>query len=202
MIFGMSTKKRDLVVARIIAAAVDLLRKEGMPALTQPRVAKAAGLRQSHITYYFPSRSDLVAAVAAAAAERLEAGFGMAAAATTPEALAGRLARIATPEQTRLLLALVLAADSEPPVRVLFRRLTKHVRAQVAAGFARQGFPANPAEVALFHALAVGLAVLDLARGQPAARREIAATTALALHRVSKQKGPQHKAPKQKGANG
>lgn len=31
-----------------------------MPALTQPKVARAAGVRQSHLTYYFPRRTDLL----------------------------------------------------------------------------------------------------------------------------------------------
>jgi AcrR family transcriptional regulator len=185
----MITKKRDLVIGKILAAALDLLRREGVLALTQPRVAKAAGLRQSHITYYFPTRSDLVAAVAASVAERLTQGFEGAIATAKPFALADRLARIGTPEQTRLLLALVMAADSEPSVRRLFRRLTKDVRTQIAAGFARHGIEAGPDAVALFHALGVGLAVLALARDEPASRGEAQRVTALALRQMTKRKG-------------
>ncbi|MGD9544192.1 MAG: TetR/AcrR family transcriptional regulator [Methylocystis sp.] len=47
---------------RILDAALKILRKEGVSALTQPRVAAAAGLRQSHLTYYFPRKTDLLAA--------------------------------------------------------------------------------------------------------------------------------------------
>jgi DNA-binding transcriptional regulator YbjK len=47
----MSTKKGDIVVGRILDTALGLLRREGVTALTQPRIAKASGLRQSHITY-------------------------------------------------------------------------------------------------------------------------------------------------------
>ncbi|HLI21864.1 MAG TPA: TetR family transcriptional regulator [Stellaceae bacterium] len=184
----MSTKKREVVTGRIVAAALDLLRREGIRALTQPRVAKAAGLRQSHITYYFPARSDLVAAVAAAVAERLLAGFAHALAPARAETLGRRLARVGTPEQTRLLLALVLAADGEKALRGLFRRLTKDVRKLLAGGLERQGIDAAADNVALVHALGVGLAVLDLARGEPAARREARATTALALRRLTKRK--------------
>lgn len=184
----MSTKKRDVVIARIMAAALDLLRCEGLPALTQPRVAKAAGLRQSHITYYFPTRRDLVAAVAACVAERLAQGFAKALAPGGSRDLAGRLGSIGTPEQTRLLLALVLAADSEKAVRSLFRRLTKDVRRQMGAGVARQGIAADADDIALIHALGVGLAVLDLARGEPASRRETRTTMARAVGRLAKDK--------------
>ncbi len=185
----MSTKKRDVVVGRIIAASLDLLRSEGMPALTQPRVAKASGLRQSHITYYFPRRSDLITAVAASVAERLKKGFATALAPDRPGDIADCFARVAMPEQTRLLLALVLAADQEKSIRALFRRLTMDIREEIAAGLVRQGIDAGPDAVALFHALGVGLAVLDLARAEPAARRETRTATAMALGLTPKQNG-------------
>jgi AcrR family transcriptional regulator len=47
---------------RILDAALKILTKEGVSALTQTRVAAAAGLRQSHLTYYFPRKTDLLAA--------------------------------------------------------------------------------------------------------------------------------------------
>ncbi len=47
---------------RILDAALKILKKEGVTALTQTRVAAAAGLRQSHLTYYFPRKTDLLAA--------------------------------------------------------------------------------------------------------------------------------------------
>jgi len=185
----MSTKKGDIVIGRILDTALDLLRREGVTALTQPRIAKTSGLRQSHITYYFPRRSDLIAAVAASVAERLKKGFETALAAERPGDIADCFARIAMPEQTRLLLALVLAADQEKPIRALFSRLTKDIREEIATGLARQGIEAGPDAVALFHALGVGLAVLDLARGEPAARRETRASTALALRSMTKPNG-------------
>ena len=47
---------------RILDAALKVLKTEGVLALTQTRVAAAAGLRQSHLTYYFPRKTDLLAA--------------------------------------------------------------------------------------------------------------------------------------------
>ena len=44
----------------ILDASVALLKDKGIAALTQPQVAKAAGIKQSHLTYYFPTREDLV----------------------------------------------------------------------------------------------------------------------------------------------
>ena len=45
---------------RIIAAAVQLLHEQGINALTQTKVSHLAGVRQSHLTYYFPTRTDLL----------------------------------------------------------------------------------------------------------------------------------------------
>ena len=49
---------------RILDAALELLAQGGAQELTQPRVARAAGVRQSHLTYYFPTRAHLFQAVA------------------------------------------------------------------------------------------------------------------------------------------
>ena len=42
---------------------MQLLRESGLKALTGVQVAKAAGVLQSHLTYYFPKRPDLLVAV-------------------------------------------------------------------------------------------------------------------------------------------
>ena len=41
------------------------MRAEGLKRLTQPKVAAAAGIRQSHLTYYFPKKVDLIVALLA-----------------------------------------------------------------------------------------------------------------------------------------
>ncbi len=48
----------------ILDAAVNLMAEHGLSRLTGPQVAKKAKVRQSHVTYYFPHRSDLLSAVA------------------------------------------------------------------------------------------------------------------------------------------
>lgn len=39
------------------------MRTDGLKRLTQPKVAAAAGIRQSHLTYYFPKKVDLIVAL-------------------------------------------------------------------------------------------------------------------------------------------
>lgn len=57
-----SASERSLRV-RILDAALEIMRTEGLKRLTQPRVAAAAGIRQSHLTYYFPKKADLIVAL-------------------------------------------------------------------------------------------------------------------------------------------
>ena len=59
--------RRDTAVdvrTSILEAALTLLADHGVSRLTQPGVARAAGIRQSHLTYYFPTRADLLKATA------------------------------------------------------------------------------------------------------------------------------------------
>ena len=46
---------------KILQAALEVLQEGGVKQLSQPKVAKAAGVRQSNLTYYFPKKNDLIA---------------------------------------------------------------------------------------------------------------------------------------------
>ena len=145
----------------IIESAIAILRELGYAGITQPRVAKALDMRQSHINYYFPTRLDLLKAVARAAIDRQLAGFDMQMSSAPRDQIGARIAAlISRKENTRVLLALVQGADQEPELRVLFREL--------AAGMIERGrvlFPEATDDTAAYflHALSVGLAIVDLA---------------------------------------
>jgi AcrR family transcriptional regulator len=49
---------------QIVSAALGILHERGVRALVQTRVARAAGVPQGHLTYYFPKKADLLVAVA------------------------------------------------------------------------------------------------------------------------------------------
>ncbi len=165
------------VRARILDAALALLARGGAAELTQPRVARAAGVRQSHLTYYFPTRSELLQAVAYRSIDAL-AGTLMRSARggrLNPDALPGALARaIADKGRTRTMLALVGAADRDPAVRKRLRRFIREARARIGGVLSAAGGPGSPDDVAFLHTLLVGCAVLHLARDDAAARREAA----------------------------
>ena len=56
-------KKEKSTREHILDTALTIASSRGLKELTQTNVAAAAGVRQSHLTYYFPLKSDLLAAV-------------------------------------------------------------------------------------------------------------------------------------------
>lgn len=56
-------KKEKSTREHILDTALTIASSRGLKELTQTNVATAAGVRQSHLTYYFPLKSDLLAAV-------------------------------------------------------------------------------------------------------------------------------------------
>jgi AcrR family transcriptional regulator len=157
------------VRTRILDAALRLLAGGGAHELTQPRVARAAGVRQSHLTYYFPTRVDLLQAVARHSIDRLAAQLAHA----RPGALAeGIAAGTADRRRARVMLGLVGAADRDPAIRRRMRAFVREIRGRLAHALEAAGLRADARSVAFFHAVVVGCAVLQLARGDAASRAE------------------------------
>jgi AcrR family transcriptional regulator len=163
---------------RILDAALALLARGGAAELTQPRIARAAGIRQSHLTYYFPTRDALLQAVADRSIDALAATLMRAArrgrlgSDTLPRALARA---ITDKGRTRTMLALVGTADRDPEVRKRLRRFIGEARARLSGVVRAAGGPGQPEDIAFLHTLLVGCAVLHLARDDAASRREATA---------------------------
>jgi AcrR family transcriptional regulator len=150
-----------------VAAALEVIGEAGLAGFTQARVAARAGMRQSHLTYYFPTRDDLLVAVADEAVRRRVAVLREAqAAAEGPREQVAALAGVLTsPEHTRVLLALTQAADRDEAVRASFGVLAAGVGPLGAALLRAAGIEGDPLDVALLQAVSTGVAVLSLARG-------------------------------------
>ena len=158
----------------LVDAALEVIGESGLGGFTQPRVAARAGMRQSHLTYYFPTRDDLLVAVAEEAVRRRVALLA--------ETLSGAderaeqvtaLARVfSSPEDTRVLLALTEAADQNEAVRAAFGALAAGVAPLGAEVLAAAGRDADPVSLALLQATSTGIAVLSLARGRDVAFAE------------------------------
>ena len=119
---------------RILDAALAVLRQDGIQRLTQVEVAKRAGVRQSHLTYYFPSRTDLLDAIAARFVDGLTAGIGHAGGqARDPGTALAHLAKaIADPGHMRMFIGIIVEADQDPATRDLLLRGTARMEAALA----------------------------------------------------------------------
>lgn len=159
------------VRSRILAAALELLAGRGAHELTQPKVARAAGVRQSHLTYYFPTRADLMQAVARHSIEALAAELSQAAHAPA-EVAQGIAQGAADKRRVRLMLGLVGAADRDPALKRRLRKFIPELRGLMAPMLAAGGLRTDAAGLAFFHAVTIGCAVLQLARDDDAAHAE------------------------------
>ena len=80
------TDRRD----ELIEAGLAILREEGLAGFSQARIAKRVGLRQGHLTYYFPTRTDLLTAVARKAVDNQLSGLARMAVSTGSKTAAAK----------------------------------------------------------------------------------------------------------------
>jgi AcrR family transcriptional regulator len=174
----------------ILEAGLAILRGQGLAGLTQPRIAAKTGLRQSHLTYYYPTRADLLAAVTRAAIEGQLAGArsltkGISSA---EQAVAKMATVVARHENTRVLAALNQAADQEPTVRALFNELHNGFITELGSLLEKLKLSPTEACIDLLHGLFVGLSMIDLATGRKNGRARAKATLNLAFDLLSGEK--------------
>jgi AcrR family transcriptional regulator len=164
----MMSSRETSVRERILDAAVALLRSHGVKALSQTRVAKEAGVQQGHLTYYFPRRGDLVAAIAERFVESmnsevqslLSSGAYFQGHSAMREGLHDVIAAIVRDhERTRMLMALMIEAERDPAIRPVMAQQAASMRALMAYWLNR---PASDPEVQLSLGLLWGLAVEQL----------------------------------------
>ncbi|MFC3227844.1 TetR/AcrR family transcriptional regulator [Marinibaculum pumilum] len=145
---------------RILDAALEILQDSGIKKLTQPKVAAAAGIRQSHLTYYFPKKIDLVTAL-------LQGHLDHAGAHGPAHDIMPALRMIATDRRRiRFFLGLVIEAEQQPALRPLVYRHMEQFDALVAAHFGR---PAGDPDVQAFLDALRGAGMKQLLRESPAA---------------------------------
>jgi AcrR family transcriptional regulator len=173
----------------ILEAGLALLREHGLAGLTQPRLAAKTGLRQSHLTYYFPTRTDLLAAVARVGMEaQLAAVRSLFNGVSSAEQGAERIAAvIVRHENTRVLAALNQAADQEPAVRIVFNELLTGFIAEFPPLFEKLKLTPGEAGVDLLHALFVGLSIIDLATARRNGKARAKAVLKLAFDLLAKE---------------
>lgn len=150
----------------ILLAGVELLNTQGITALSQPRVARAAGVKQSHLTYYFPKRTDLLLAIAEHSIDGILTGLAARLGSAPPAtAIADSIAAVArTGAPPRIMLGLIVAAENEPELRPALQKLVRHIRQRIQALLEQAGVANSTQAALLFHATLIGLAVMHEAQ--------------------------------------
>ncbi len=150
---------------RILFAAVEILNDDGFAALTQTRVAEHAGLRQSHVTYYFPTRNHLLRETAAfgcntwidVMAEAIDAGM------LTIETMREFIAPdIDDRRFARLMCALTVASDEDESIKPWLKTFEDANHARFLQSFQKLGLVIHESDLEVFHATLVGSLILDL----------------------------------------
>ena len=124
------------VRTRILDAGFAVLSERGIRHVTQTRVAERAGVRQSHLTYYFPTRDELLEAITMGFVDRLAAGVGRAVGGRPTSRpglpLARLLEAVADAGHMRALIGMIVEADGDPGVRSIVVRGTERMVASLA----------------------------------------------------------------------
>jgi DNA-binding transcriptional regulator YbjK len=181
---------------RILAAAVELVRTEGVRNLTQARIAALAGVRQSHLTYYFPARKDLIRA----AANAIHAGILEAMSTTvstevrrsTSRARAREFfaERISDPLFPRLSMALMVAAEEDKSLRRLLAEQDAALRDNLRETLARLDLTPSEDDLALLHAGFVGASILAAQAGTKTAAARAAHLARVGFDRLCNRAPP------------
>ena len=168
----MKDRRQDIINAGLI-----VLRESGFSGFTQPRVAAEAGLRQSHLTYYFPTRVDLLVGVGRVAIERQLGAVDAILGTSSPQTAAAVIAKVVVRrENTRVIMALAQAADQEPALRELFRELADGIAVRAGKLLERLNVAPTDEHCYLLHALSVGMAMIDLATAREGGEMRAART--------------------------
>ncbi len=150
---------------RILHAAMEILNDDGFGALTQTRVAERAGVRQSHITYYFPARNDLLCETAAYGCNAMLEIMAGSIDAGILNLKTARDIFVADPSDrrfARLMCALIVASDEDARIRPWLTSFEEANRERLLAMFLKLGLKITMADIELFHAAYVGSVMLDL----------------------------------------
>lgn len=179
------------VKQRLLIAALGVLRREPYSAFTQAEVATEAGVRQSHLTYYFPTRNDLLRAVVEAVKIEAMSQSPSVLPSLSQErgaslrALRKRVSAPAdSPTLPRLMVALTTAADEDESLRPWLADCERDNKARLRAALASLGLRVEAAALDVFHATLIGAALLNFQQRTPAARRRAVRTCRMAFDRL------------------
>ena len=172
---------------KILFAAVTVLNEEGFTALTQQRVCECAAIRQSHLTYYFPTRNDLLREAAAYGCEAMLGAItqGIDAGLVTLTNMREKLSADITDRRwARLINALIAASDEDVRIKPWLAAFDAKARERLLADFRRLRLDATEGDVELLYATFMGAIQQDLGESTDASLGRAQRVIGLALDRL------------------
>ena len=169
---------------KILAAASELLLNDGFHALTQHAVAARAGVRQSHLTYYFPTRNDLLRAMAQYGVETMLDPI------TNPktraEGTVNDFRQLLMPDRSdrqwfRLMTGLMIASDEDHGIREWLREFDARIIDKLASAFAAVGLNVSRDQLHFLHSTFIGALHLDMQEQTDESFVRLERTMAMAL---------------------
>ena len=169
---------------KILAAASELLLNDGFHALTQHAVAARAGVRQSHLTYYFPTRNDLLRAMAQYGVETMLDPI------TNPktraEGTVNDFRQLLMPDRSdrqwfRLMTGLMIASDEDHGIREWLREFDARIIDKLASAFAAVGLNVSRDQLHFLHSTFIGALHLDMQEQTDESFARLERTMAMAL---------------------
>ena len=172
---------------KILAAANEILLTVGFSALTQQAVAARAGVRQSHLTYYFPTRNDLLRGTAQYGMEAML--LPMVETASIGEISPEKLRQLLKPDKTdrqwfRLMTGLGAASQEDESIRQWMREFDAQVIEKLAAGFVAAKVEISEDEVHFLHATFIGALQLDMCDPTDESFKKVSRVMAIALDTI------------------
>jgi len=162
---------RTDVRAKVLEAALRLVHERGLQAVTQARVAESAGLRQSHVTYYFPARIDLLKAIVQEHVNSLVNGVDSDGVTSLRQFRDTMIARLKSRNMPRMMLALLLASDEDPALRAWLHTFDRDFCARLQQMCKAHGLNPTAADIDDFHCSVIGAAMLGMHDDHPEGTR-------------------------------
>ena len=150
---------------RLIEAALEVLLHDGIMGFSQSKVARQAGLRQSHLTYYFPTRNDLLTVVVEHGCQLVinAQDCSEPAAQGSLEDFRMRMCNnVCDPRIARLMVAVTVAAETDPRLKHWISDFDRRMLNNKKQAFLQYGITCSTDELALFHSTIAGIALRNL----------------------------------------
>jgi AcrR family transcriptional regulator len=133
---------------KIIEAAMDIVDEDGFEGLLQSKLAKRVGIRQSHLTYYFPHKPDLLVALLLDYRRRVDI------ACQNQDVLSTMETMIFDRKRVRFYLSQILEVSEDPRLRAILAEQSRNYKNEIGRFF---GVSGDDPRIVDFVAMGLGL---------------------------------------------